>query len=166
MPGTPIPAEIHYTLLMDPMSHLLPGGRRCLVDAEGGDIYRFVPANEYTYAIIVQGSKEKTPSNSSFLGKIYQIDIGYSEYKIVSSLDLYKFSRPEESSQSRDNTPSTPTSLRFWPPVFGSLPPLPWEDGLKTPSSKHHSPKKLQGYFSPRILKEVTSVVEQAWKAS
>uniref|UniRef100_A0A4W2BNF2 Sacsin n=1 Tax=Bos indicus x Bos taurus TaxID=30522 RepID=A0A4W2BNF2_BOBOX len=166
MPGTPIPAEIHYTLLMDPMNVFYPGEYvGYLVDAEGGDIYgSYQPT--YTYAIIVQEVEREDADNSSFLGKIYQIDIGYSEYKIVSSLDLYKFSRPEESSQSRDSAPSTPTSpTEFLAPGLRSVPPLfPGREGLKTPSSKHHSPKKLKATSLPEILKEVTSVVEQAWK--
>ncbi|ERE91622.1 sacsin [Cricetulus griseus] len=69
MPGTPIPAEIHYTLLMDPMNVFYPGEYvGYLVDAEG---------------------------------KIYQIDIGYSEYKIVSSLDL----ESHKSSSSKHHSP-------------------------------------------------------------
>ncbi|XP_011533341.1 sacsin isoform X4 [Homo sapiens] len=165
MPGTPIPAEIHYTLLMDPMNVFYPGEYvGYLVDAEGGDIYgSYQPT--YTYAIIVQEVEREDADNSSFLGKIYQIDIGYSEYKIVSSLDLYKFSRPEESSQSRDSAPSTPTSpTEFLTPGLRSIPPLfSGRESHKT-SSKHQSPKKLKVNSLPEILKEVTSVVEQAWK--
>ncbi|XP_026972498.1 sacsin isoform X4 [Sagmatias obliquidens] len=166
MPGTPIPAEIHYTLLMDPMNVFYPGEYvGYLVDAEGGEIYgSYQPT--YTYAIIVQEVEREDADNSSFLGKIYQIDIGYSEYKIVSSLDLYKFSRPEESSQSRDSAPSTPTSpTEFLAPGLRSIPPLFFgRESHKTSSSKHHSPKKLMVNSLPEILKEVTSVVEQAWK--
>ncbi|XP_077871817.1 sacsin isoform X4 [Ictidomys tridecemlineatus] len=166
MPGTPIPAEIHYTLLMDPMNVFYPGEYvGYLVDAEGGDIYgSYQPT--YTYAIIVQEVEREDADNSSFLGKIYQIDIGYSEYKIVSSLDLYKFSRPDESSQSRDSAPSTPTSpTEFLAPGLRSIPPLfSGKESHKTSSSKHHSPKKLKVNSLPEILKEVTSVVEQAWK--
>ncbi|XP_045444568.1 sacsin isoform X3 [Pipistrellus kuhlii] len=165
MPGTPIPAEIHYTLLMDPMNVFYPGEYvGYLVDAEGGDIYgSYQPT--YTYAIIVQEVEREDADNSSFLGKIYQIDIGYSEYKIVSSLDLYKFSRPEESSQSRDSAPSTPTSpTEFLAPGVRNIPPLfSGKESHKT-SSKHHSPKKLKVNSLPEILKEVTTVVEQAWK--
>ncbi|NXY90052.1 SACS protein, partial [Alcedo cyanopectus] len=165
-PGTPIPAEIHYTLLMDPMNVFYPGEYvGYLVDAEGGDIYgSYQPT--YTYAIIVQEVEREDDESHSFLGKIYQIDIGYSEYKIVSSLDLYKFSRPEESSQSRDSAPSTPTSptefpahgLRTIPPLFTG------KESHKTMSSKHHSPKKIKSSSLPEILREVTSVIEQAWK--
>ncbi|XP_054575715.1 sacsin isoform X3 [Eptesicus fuscus] len=166
MPGTPIPAEIHYTLLMDPMNVFYPGEYvGYLVDAEGGDIYgSYQPT--YTYAIIVQEVEREDADNSSFLGKIYQIDIGYSEYKIVSSLDLYKFSRPEESSQSRDSAPSTPTSpTEFLAPGVRNIPPLfSGKESHKTSSSKHHSPKKLKVNSLPEILKEVTTVVEQAWK--
>ncbi|XP_062958964.1 sacsin isoform X3 [Cynocephalus volans] len=166
MPGTPIPSEIHYTLLMDPMNVFYPGEYvGYLVDAEGGDIYgSYQPT--YTYAIIVQEVEREDADNSSFLGKIYQIDIGYSEYKIVSSLDLYKFSRPDESSQSRDSAPSTPTSpTEFLAPGLRSIPPLfSGRDSHKTSPSKHHSPKKLKVNSLPEILKEVTSVVEQAWK--
>ncbi|EPY87075.1 sacsin [Camelus ferus] len=166
MPGTPIPAEIHYTLLMDPMNVFYPGEYvGYLVDAEGGDIYgSYQPT--YTYAIIVQEVEREDADNSSFLGKIYQIDIGYSEYKIVSSLDLYKFSRPEESSQSRDSAPSTPTSPTEFPaPGLRSIPPLfSGKEGHKTSSSKQHSPRKLKVNSLPEVLKEVTSVVEQAWK--
>uniref|UniRef100_A0A8D0LBK9 Sacsin n=1 Tax=Sphenodon punctatus TaxID=8508 RepID=A0A8D0LBK9_SPHPU len=166
MPGTPIPAEIHYTLLMDPMNVFYPGEYvGYLVDAEGGDIYgSYQPT--YTYAIIVKEVEREDDENSSFLGKIYQIDIGYSEYKIVSSLDLYKFSRPDESSQSRDSAPSTPTSPTEFP-AHGprSIPPLySGRESHKTTSSKHHSPKKIKPNSLPEILREVTSVVEQAWK--
>ncbi|XP_065450845.1 sacsin isoform X1 [Chrysemys picta bellii] len=166
MPGTPIPAEIHYTLLMDPMNVFYPGEYvGYLVDAEGGDIYgSYQPT--YTYAIIVQEVEREDDENSSFLGKIYQIDIGYSEYKIVSSLDLYKFSRPDESSQSRDSAPSTPTSPTEFP-AHGprTVPPLfSGRESHKTTSSKHHSPKKIKLNSLPEILREVTSVLEQAWK--
>ncbi|KAM9602483.1 sacsin isoform 2-T4 [Morphnus guianensis] len=165
-PGTPIPAEIHYTLLMDPMNVFYPGEYvGYLVDAEGGDIYgSYQPT--YTYAIIVQEVEREDDESPSFLGKIYQIDIGYSEYKIVSSLDLYKFSRPEESSQSRDSTPSTPTSPTEFP-AHGprTIPPLfTGRESHKTMSSKHHSPKKIKSNSLPEILREVTSVIEQAWK--
>uniref|UniRef100_A0ACB8FGQ0 Uncharacterized protein n=1 Tax=Sphaerodactylus townsendi TaxID=933632 RepID=A0ACB8FGQ0_9SAUR len=166
MPGTPIPSEIHYTLLMDPMNVFYPGEYvGYLVDAEGGDIYgSYHPT--YTYAIIVQEVEREEDENSSFLGKFYQIDIGYSEYKIVSSLDLYKFSRPDESSQSRDSAPSTPTSPTEFP-AHGprTIPPLfPGKESHKTSSSKHHSPKKAKANSLSEILREVTSVVEQAWK--
>ncbi|XP_039392976.1 sacsin isoform X5 [Mauremys reevesii] len=166
MPGTPIPAEIHYTLLMDPMNVFYPGEYvGYLVDAEGGDIYgSYQPT--YTYAIIVQEVEREDDENSSFLGKIYQIDIGYSEYKIVSSLDLYKFSRPDESSQSKDSAPSTPTSPTEFP-AHGprTVPPLfSGRESHKTTSSKHHSPKKVKLNSLPEILREVTSVLEQAWK--
>ncbi|NXS62629.1 SACS protein, partial [Brachypteracias leptosomus] len=165
-PGTPIPAEIHYTLLMDPMNVFYPGEYvGYLVDAEGGDIYgSYQPT--YTYAIIVQEVEREDDESHSFLGKIYQIDIGYSEYKIVSSLDLYKFSRPEESSQGRDSTPSTPTSPTEFP-AHGprTIPPLfTGRESHKTMSSKHHSPKKIKSSSLPEILREVTSVIEQAWK--
>ncbi|XP_034266196.1 LOW QUALITY PROTEIN: sacsin [Pantherophis guttatus] len=167
MPGTPIPSEIHYTLLMDPMNVFYPGEYvGYLVDAEGGDIYgSYHPT--YTYAIIVQEVVREDAENSSFLGKIYQIDIGYSEYKIVSSLDLYKFSRPDESSQSKDSAPSTPTSPTEFP-AHGprTIPPLfPGRESHKSSSSsKHHSPKKGKANSLPEILREVTSVIEQAWK--
>lgn len=101
--------------------------------------------------------------NSSFLGKIYQIDIGYSEYKIVSSLDLYKFSRPEESSQSRDSTPSPPTNpTEFLAPVLKCSTPLPWERRPQDPVFQASFPQKLKAASLPEILKEVASVVEQA----
>ncbi|TNN69758.1 Sacsin [Liparis tanakae] len=82
LPGTPIPAEIHHTLLMDPMNVFYPGEYvGYLVDSEGGDIYgSYKPT--YTYAIIVQ-EVGKDEENTSFLGKCFQIDIGYSEYKIT-----------------------------------------------------------------------------------
>nr|XP_020666734.1 sacsin isoform X1 [Pogona vitticeps] len=172
MPGTPIPTEIHYTLLMDPMNVFYPGEYvGYLVDAEGGDIYgSYHPT--YTYAIIVQEVEREEDENSSFLGKIYQIDIGYSEYKIVSSLDLYKFSRPDESSQSRDSAPSTPTSptefpthgQRTIPPLFPGRESHKSSSSSSSSSSKHHSPKKVKANSLPEILREVTSVIEQAWK--
>ncbi|XP_075418940.1 sacsin isoform X2 [Tenrec ecaudatus] len=167
MPGTPIPAEIHYTLLMDPMNVFYPGEYvGYLVDAEGGDIYgSYQPT--YTYAIIVQEVVREDGDSCSFLGKIYQIDIGYSEYKIVSSLDLYKFSRPDENAHSRESAPSTPTSpTEFLAPGVRSIPSLfsSSRETPKAPASKHHSPKKLKTPSLPEILKEVTSVVEQAWK--
>ncbi|XP_053564484.1 sacsin isoform X2 [Bombina bombina] len=165
MPGTPIPTEIHYTLLMDPTNVFYPGEYvGYLVDAEGGDSYgTYQPT--YTYAIIVQ-EVEKEDDNSGFLGKFYQIDIGYSEYKIVSSLDLYKFSRPEETTQNKDSTPSTPTSpTEFPPPGPRTAPSFPGKENHKTStSSKHQSPKKIKLNSLPEILREVTTVMEQAWK--
>ncbi|XP_069058346.1 sacsin isoform X1 [Pleurodeles waltl] len=166
MAGTPIPSEIHYTLLMDPMNVFYPGEYvGYLLDAEGGDIYgSYQPT--YTYAIIVQEVEKEEEENSSFLGKFYQIDIGYSEYKIVSSLDLYKFSRPDESTQSKDSAPSTPTSPTDYPiPGPRTVPPsFPGKESQKTTSAKHHSPKKIKKSSLPEILKEVTSVMEQAWR--
>ncbi|XP_063763449.1 LOW QUALITY PROTEIN: sacsin [Eleginops maclovinus] len=163
LPGTPIPAEIHHTLLMDPMNVFYPGEYvGYLVDSEGGDIYgSYQPT--YTYAIIVQ-EVEKEEENPNFLGKCFQIDIGYSEYKVVSSLDLYKFSRQEESTNARETSaPSTPTSpnsrssgSRTTPPVFAG------KENLRPPSQKQ-SPKKIKLHTIPEILKEVTLVVEQAW---
>uniref|UniRef100_A0A8C5P842 Sacsin molecular chaperone n=1 Tax=Leptobrachium leishanense TaxID=445787 RepID=A0A8C5P842_9ANUR len=164
MPGTPIPAEIHYTLLMDPMNVFYPGEYvGYLVDAEGGDSFgSYEPT--YTYAIIVQ-EVEKEDENSDSLGKFYQIDIGYSEYKIVSSLDLYKFSRPEESAQNKDSTPSTPTSPTEFPPSGPRTPPsFPGKESNKTSSSKHQSPKKIKLNALPEILREVTTIMEHAWK--
>lgn len=165
MPGTPIPAEIHYTLLMDPTNVFYPGEYvGYLVDAEGGDSFgSYQPT--YTYAIIVQ-EVEKENDNSSSLGKFYQIDIGYSEYKIVSSLDLYKFSRPEEGPQNKDSAPSTPTSpTEFPPPGPRTASSFPSKEGNKTNASKQ-SPKKIKLNSLPEILKEVTVVIEQAWKLS
>ncbi|KAK2847013.1 hypothetical protein Q5P01_010012 [Channa striata] len=165
LPGTPIPAEIHHTLLMDPMNVFYPGEYvGYLVDAEGGDIYgSYQPT--YTYAIIVQEVERAEEEDTSFLGKCFQIDIGYSEYKIVSSLDLYKFSRQDENSHVRDTSaPSTPTSpdsrssgLRMVPPLFAG------KENLRPPPQKQ-SPKKINLHALPEILKEVTLVVEQAWK--
>lgn len=165
LPGTPIPAEIHHTLLMDPMNVFYPGEYvGYLVDSEGGDIYgSYQPT--YTYAIIVQEVVREEEENSGFLGKCFQIDIGYSEYKIVSSLDLYKFSRQDESSHVRDtsapSTPSSPNShssgMRLTPPLFSS------KENLRPPTQKQ-SPNKIKLNALPEILKEVTSVVEQAWK--
>lgn len=166
MPGTPIPAEIHYTLLMDPTNVFYPGEYvGYLVDAEGGDSFgSYQPT--YTYAIIVQ-EVEKENDNSGCLGKFYQIDIGYSEYKIVSSLDLYKFSRPEEGPQNKENAPSTPTSpTEFPPPGPRTSSSFPSRESNKTSSSKHQSPKKIKLNSLPEILKEVTIVIEQAWKLS
>ncbi|KAM8977638.1 sacsin [Pelodytes ibericus] len=163
MPGTPIPAEIHYTLLMDPTNVFYPGEYvGYLLDAEGGDSFgSYQPT--YTYAIIVQ-EVEKEDENSDYLGKFYQIDIGYSEYKIVSSLDLYKFSRPDESAQNKDSTPSTPTSPTEFPPPGPRTPPsFPGKESNKT-SFKHQSPKKIKLSALPEILREVTRVMEQAWK--
>uniref|UniRef100_UPI00398E5476 sacsin isoform X2 n=1 Tax=Pristiophorus japonicus TaxID=55135 RepID=UPI00398E5476 len=166
LPGTPIPAEIHYLLLMDPMNVFYPGEYvGYLVDAEGGDIYgSYQPT--YTYAIIVQEVEREGDEHASFLGKYFQIDIGYSEYKIVSSLDLYKFSRPDESSQGRDSTPTTPTSPteclspgpRTFPPHF------PGRESHRASASKHQSPKKIKLHCLPEILREVTVVLEQAWR--
>ncbi|XP_020793364.2 LOW QUALITY PROTEIN: sacsin [Boleophthalmus pectinirostris] len=165
LPGTPIPAEIHHTLLMDPMNVFYPGEYvGYLVDSEGGDIYgSYQPT--YTYAIIVQEVEKEEEENSTILGKCFQIDIGYSEYKIVSSLDLYKFSRQDENSQVRDtSSPSTPTSpdirsstLRMMPPIFTG------KENLRPPPQKQ-SPKKIKLHTLPEILKEVTLVIEQAWK--
>lgn len=166
LPGTPIPAEIHHTLLMDPMNVFYPGEYvGYLVDSEGGDIYgSYQPT--YTYAIIVQEVEKEEEENSGFLGKCFQIDIGYSEYKIVSSLDLYKFSRQDENAQVRDTgSPSTPTSpdirlpssLRMMPPMFTG------KENLRPPPQKQ-SPKKIKLHALPEILKEVTLVIEQAWK--
>ncbi|XP_068174425.1 sacsin [Antennarius striatus] len=167
LPGTPIPAEIHHTLLMDPMNVFYPGEYvGYLVDSEGGDMYgSYQPT--YTYAIIVQEVGREEEENTNFLGKCFQIDIGYSEYKIVSSLDLYKFSRQDESSHVRDtNAPSTPTSpnthssgLQMIPPLFAR------KENLRPPTQKH-SPKKIKLNALPEILKEVTLVIEQAWKLS
>eukprot|EP00079_Xenopus_tropicalis_P015003 XP_004912121.1 PREDICTED: sacsin isoform X1 [Xenopus tropicalis] len=164
MPGTPIPAEIHYTLLMDPMNVFYPGEYvGYLVDAEGGDSFgSYQPT--YTYAIIVQ-EVERELDTSGSLGKFYQIDIGYSEYKIVSSLDLYKFSRPEESVHNKDSAPSTPTSpTEFPPPGPRTVPTAKESNKTSSSSSKHQSPKKVKLSSLPEILREVTSVVEQAWK--
>ncbi|CAJ0929273.1 unnamed protein product [Ranitomeya imitator] len=166
MPGTPIPAEIHYTLLMDPTNVFYPGEYvGYLVDAEGGDSFgSYQPT--YTYAIIVQ-EVDKEDVNSGSLGKFYQIDIGYSEYKIVSSLDLYKFSRPDEGVQNKDSAPSTPTSpTEFPPPGPRTASSFPSKESNKTSSSKHQSPKKIKLNSLPEILKEVTTVMEQAWKLS
>ncbi|XP_028319754.1 sacsin isoform X2 [Gouania willdenowi] len=167
LPGTPIPAEIHHTLLMDPMNVFYPGEYvGYLVDSEGGDVYgSYQPT--YTYAIIVQEVQKEEEETTSFLGKCFQIDIGYSEYKIVSSLDLYKFSRQDESTNMRDTSaPSTPTSPdtrtsgpRMMPPLFAG------KENLRPPPQKL-SPKKIKLNALPEILKDVTSVVEQAWKLS
>ncbi|CAK6974386.1 sacsin [Scomber scombrus] len=165
LPGTPIPAEIHHTLLMDPMNVFYPGEYvGYLVDSEGGDVYgSYQPT--YTYAIVVQEVEREEEENTTFLGKCFQIDIGYSEYKIVSSLDLYKFSRQDESAHVRDTSaPSTPTSPdrrssgpRMIPPLFAG------KENLRPPPQKQ-SPKKIKINALPEILKEVTLVVEQAWK--
>ncbi|KAM7413412.1 hypothetical protein PAMA_020685 [Pampus argenteus] len=167
LPGTPIPAEIHHTLLMDPMNVFYPGEYvGYLVDSEGGEMFgSYQPT--YTYAIIVQEVEREEEENTTFLGKCFQIDIGYSEYKIVSSLDLYKFSRQDESAHVRDtNAPSTPTSpdsrtsgLRMIPPLFAG------KENHRPPPQKQ-SPKKIKLHALPEILKEVTLVVEQAWKLS
>ncbi|XP_043926906.1 sacsin [Protopterus annectens] len=169
LPGTPIPAEIHCTLLMDPMNIFYPGEYvGYLIDSEGGDIYgSYQPT--YTYAIIVQEVEREGAENTSFLGKFYQIDIGYSEYKVVSSLDLYKFSRLDESSHSRDSAPSTPTSPTECPSAGGpriASSVFSEKETHKPLPSKKHSPKKLKLSSLPEILKEVTSVLEQAWKLS
>ncbi|KAL2096565.1 hypothetical protein ACEWY4_008713 [Coilia grayii] len=165
LPGTPIPAEIHHILLMDPLNVFYPGEYvGYLVDSEGGDIYgTYQPT--YTYAIIVQEVEREEEDNPSFLGKYFQIDIGYSEYKIVSSLDLYKFSRQDDSTHIRDGAPSTPDSPsesaspgpRMVPPLFVG------KENHRAPPSKV-SPKKIKLNALPEILKEVTSVIEQAWK--
>lgn len=163
LPGTPIPGEIHHLLLMDPMNVFYPGEYvGYLVDSEGGDILgSYQPT--YTYAIIVQ-EVDREEDNPSVLGKCFQIDIGYSEYKIVSSLDLYKFSRQDDSANIRDGTP-TPTSpseshspsARMVPPIF------PGKENHRA-SPKETAPKKIKLNALPGILKEVTSVIEQAWK--
>nr|XP_023669533.1 sacsin isoform X1 [Paramormyrops kingsleyae]XP_023669534.1 sacsin isoform X1 [Paramormyrops kingsleyae] len=165
LPGTPIPAEIHHILLMDPMNVFYPGEYvGYLVDSEGGDMYgSYQPT--YTYAIIVQEVEREEEDNSSFLGKCFQIDIGYSEYKIVSSLDLYKFSRQDESTHIRDSAPSTPTSPSECPPSSPRLGPhlFPGKDNHRALPSKQ-CPKNLRVSALPEILKEVTLVIEQAWK--
>ncbi|XP_026867820.2 sacsin isoform X1 [Electrophorus electricus] len=165
LPGTPIPAEIHHILLMDPMNVFYPGEYvGYLVDSEGGDILgSYQPT--YTYAIIVQEVEREEDDNPSFLGKCYQIDIGYSEYKIVSSLDLYKFSRQDDTAHIRDGTPPAQTSPseskcpdpRMVPPIFTGK-----ENHIAPPTKI--SPKKIKLNALPEILKEVTSVVEQAWR--
>ncbi|XP_077468209.1 sacsin isoform X1 [Stigmatopora argus] len=164
LPGTPIPTEIHHTLLMDPLNVFYPGEYvGYLIDSEGGDVYgNYHPT--YTYAIIVQEVERDGEKNATSLGKCFQIDIGYSEYKIVSSLDLYKFSRQDESANMRESSaPSTPTSpdsrasgQQMSHPLFAS------KDNQR-PTQKQ-SPKKIKLNALPDILKEVTSVVEQAWK--
>ncbi|XP_057207986.1 sacsin isoform X1 [Triplophysa rosa] len=163
LPGTPIPGEIHHLLLMDPMNVFYPGEYvGYLVDSEGGDILgSYQPT--YTYAIIVQ-EVDREEDNPSVLGKCFQIDIGYSEYKIVSSLDLYKFSRQDDSANIRDGTP-TPTSpseshspsARMVPPIF------PGKENRSAPPTES-APKKIKLNALPGILKELTSVIEQAWK--
>ncbi|XP_061916453.1 sacsin isoform X1 [Entelurus aequoreus] len=165
LPGTPIPAEIHHTLLMDPLNVFYPGEYvGYLVDSEGGDIYgSYQPT--YTYAIIVQEVQREEDENVTFLGKCFQIDIGYSEYKIVSSLDLYKFSRQDESANLRETSaPSTPTSPQCRPSAQQMMPPLFSSKDNQRPTSQKQSPKKIKLNTLPEILKEVTSVVEQAWK--
>ncbi|XP_062329723.1 sacsin isoform X1 [Osmerus eperlanus] len=167
LPGTPIPAEIHHILLMDPMNVFYPGEYvGYLVDSEGGDIYgSYQPT--YTYAIIVQEVEKEEEDNPNVLGKCFQIDIGYSEYKIVSSLDLYKFSRQDDSTQNiRDSSsPSTPTSpaqSRSSGPRM--VPPhLAGKENHRAPPAKQ-TPKKIRLSALPEILKEVTLVIEQAWK--
>ncbi|XP_041657117.1 sacsin isoform X2 [Cheilinus undulatus] len=165
IPGTPIPAEIHHTLLMDPMNVFYPGEYvGYLVDSEGGDMYgSYQPT--YTYAIIVQEVDREEEENTCVLGKCFQIDIGYSEYKIVSSLDLYKFSRQDDSTSVQDSSaPSTPTSpnscssgLQMIPPLFAG------KETLRPPAQKQ-SPRKIKLHALPDILKELTFVIEQAWK--
>ncbi|KAM9853357.1 sacsin isoform 1-T1 [Aulostomus maculatus] len=165
LPGTPIPAEIHHTLLMDPMNVFYPGEYvGYLVDAEGGDIYGLYQPT-YTYAIIVQEVEKEEEENATFLGKCFQIDIGYSEYKIVSSLDLYKFSRQDESTHVREaSAPSTPTSPDIRSSGPRMVPPLFTGKENQRPPTQKQSPKKIKLQALPEILKEVTLVVEQAWK--
>ncbi|XP_054650428.1 sacsin isoform X2 [Dunckerocampus dactyliophorus] len=165
LPGTPIPAEIHHTLLMDPLNVFYPGEYvGYLVDSEGGDIYgSYQPT--YTYAIVVQEVEREEDENATFLGKCFQIDIGYSEYKIVSSLDLYKFSRQDESANVRETSaPSTPTSPDSHSSAQQMMPPLFSSRDNQRPLTQKQSPKKIKLNALPEILKEVTSVVEQAWK--
>ncbi|XP_056139993.1 sacsin [Lampris incognitus] len=165
LPGTPIPAEIHHILLMDPMNVFYPGEYvGYLVDSEGGDIYgSYQPT--YTYAIIVQEVEKEEEDNTCFLGKCFQIDIGYSEYKIVSSLDLYKFSRQDESTHMRDSSaPSTPTSPDCRSHGPRMVPPLFADKENHRPLPPKQSPKKIKLHALPEILKEVTTVIEQAWK--
>uniref|UniRef100_A0A8C2FV99 Sacsin molecular chaperone n=1 Tax=Cyprinus carpio TaxID=7962 RepID=A0A8C2FV99_CYPCA len=165
LPGTPIPAEIHHLLLMDPMNVFYPGEYvGYLVDSEGGDMLgTYQPT--YTYAIIVQEVEREEVESPSVLGKCFQIDIGYSEYKIVSSLDLYKFSRQDDSNHIREGTtPTSPSegrspSARMVPPIF------PGKENHRAPPT-NASPKKIKLNALPEILKEVTSVIEQAWKLS
>ncbi|XP_077422568.1 sacsin [Vanacampus margaritifer] len=165
LPGTPIPAEIHYTLLMDPLNVFYPGEYvGYLVDSEGGDIYRSYHPT-YTYAIIVQEVEREEEENAIFLGKCFQIDIGYSEYKVVSSLDLYKFSRQDESGNVRESSaPSTPTSPDIRTSGQQTAHPLFASRDNQRPPTQKQSPKKIKLNALPEILKEVTSVVEQAWK--
>ncbi|XP_056114734.1 sacsin isoform X1 [Rhinichthys klamathensis goyatoka] len=166
LPGTPIPAEIHHLLLMDPMNVFYPGEYvGYLVDSEGGDILgTYQPT--YTYAIIVQEVEREEEESPSVLGKCFQIDIGYSEYKIVSSLDLYKFSRQDDSTNNRDGTPTPTSPSEGHSPRSRMVPPLfPGKENHRAPPTKA-SPKKIKLNALPEILKEVTSVIEQAWKLS
>lgn len=166
LPGTPIPAEIHHLLLMDPMNVFYPGEYvGYLVDSEGGDILgTYQPT--YTYAIIVQEVEREEEESPSVLGKCFQIDIGYSEYKIVSSLDLYKFSRQDDSTHIRDGTPTPTSPSEGHSPHARMVPPLfPGKENHRAPPTKA-SPKKIKLNALPEILKEVTSVIEQAWKLS
>ncbi|RXN14153.1 sacsin-like isoform X1 [Labeo rohita] len=166
LPGTPIPAEIHHLLLMDPMNVFYPGEYvGYLVDSEGGDILgTYQPT--YTYAIIVQEVEREEDESPSVLGKCFQIDIGYSEYKIVSSLDLYKFSRQDDSTHIRDGTPTPTSPSEGRSPSARMVPPLfPGKENHRA-SPTEASPKKIKLNALPEILKEVTSVIEQAWKLS
>lgn len=166
LPGTPIPAEIHHLLLMDPMNVFYPGEYvGYLVDSEGGDILgTYQPT--YTYAIIVQEVEREEEDSPSVLGKCFQIDIGYSEYKIVSSLDLYKFSRQDDSTHIRDGTPTPTSPSEGHSPRARMVPPLfPGKENHRAPPTKA-SPQKIKLNALPEILKEVTSVIEQAWKLS
>ncbi len=166
LPGTPIPAEIHHLLLMDPMNVFYPGEYvGYLVDSEGGDILgTYQPT--YTYAIIVQEVEREEDESPSVLGKCFQIDIGYSEYKIVSSLDLYKFSRQDDSTHIRDGTPTPTSPSEGRSPSARMVPPLfPGKENRRAPATEA-SPKKIKLNALPEILKEVTSVIEQAWKLS
>ncbi|TRY93650.1 hypothetical protein DNTS_021149 [Danionella cerebrum] len=166
LPGTPIPAEIHHLLLMDPMNVFYPGEYvGYLVDSEGGDILgTYQPT--YTYAIIVQEVEKEEEESISVLGKCFQIDIGYSEYKIVSSLDLYKFSRQDDSTHIREGAPTPSSPSEGQSPQAKMVPPIfPGKENHKAPPTET-SPKKIRINALPDILKEVTSVIEQAWKLS
>ncbi|XP_078720978.1 sacsin isoform X2 [Lampetra fluviatilis] len=158
LPGTPIPREIHHLLLMDPTNVFYPGEYvGYLVDPEGKES-SFSYQATYTYAVIIQ-EVDVSQEDDSLLTKSYQIDIGYNEYKVVNSLDLYKFLRHGEGMQDREES--------MFKEKLGSHRRMP--DDTKPEGTKRHSPKaQVPDTEKPisiaDVLSDITLVLEQAWK--
>uniref|UniRef100_UPI00358E8447 sacsin n=1 Tax=Myxine glutinosa TaxID=7769 RepID=UPI00358E8447 len=155
-PGTLIPPAIHHLLVMDP-TNVFDSGEYVgyLVDAEGKDnTTAYQPV--YTYSVVVQ-EVDKNNEEDSVLEKFYLIDVGYNEYKVVSSLDLYKLLLPEDS---------------FMPDhedKFEESNQQNAKDEFPTESPKG-SPYKMQTenvektFVLKDILNGISTVLERAWK--